>query len=45
MFGFLLCDSKNTNDTTVLTRLWSHEILRVFYDRLTNDDDRNWLIG
>ena len=26
------------------TRLWAHEILRVFYDRIQNDDDRQWFL-
>ncbi|GBG81999.1 hypothetical protein CBR_g34179 [Chara braunii] len=29
-------------DTDKLTRIWAHECLRVFHDRLTNEDDREW---
>ena len=32
-------------DEKHLLRLWTHEILRVFNDRLTNDEDKQWFTG
>lgn len=32
-------------DTKSLTRLWAHETLRVFHDRLVSDEDRNWWVA
>lgn len=39
--GVLLVPSSVMKDDKKLQRLWVHEIYRVFYDRLIDDDDRN----
>lgn len=41
--GMMLVDPSTVNDDTdKLMRLWVHESLRVFSDRLINDEDREW---
>ena len=44
IFGILMADTESMTDGGQGVRLWMHEVLRVFYDRLTDDKDRNWLI-
>ena len=44
VFGVLMADTESMTEGQQGVRLWVHEILRVFYDRLTDDKDRSWLI-
>ena len=41
--GVLLCKPSDSFTKASLVRLWSHEALRVFGDRLVDDRDREWL--
>ena len=46
--GMLLATPDIVTDLTVLVRLWRHESLRIFHDRLTTEEDKkyvNELIG
>ena len=38
--GILLSDKTHMTDGDKFTRLWVHEVYRVFYDRLVDDKDR-----
>lgn len=38
--GVLLVPSTHMQEADKLTRLWIHEVYRVFYDRLVDDSDR-----
>ncbi|CAD8159976.1 unnamed protein product [Paramecium pentaurelia] len=40
ILGICLADKDKINTTDVMARLWTHEVWRVFADRLINDDDR-----
>ncbi|KAJ3091162.1 Dynein heavy chain 7, axonemal [Quaeritorhiza haematococci] len=41
--GILLSTPAVIKDSQKMVRLWMHEAYRVFYDRLIDDGDRNWL--
>ena len=41
--GVLLIKKGAVDNKRVFTRLWVHEVFRVFYDRLIEDKDRLWL--
>jgi dynein heavy chain, axonemal len=42
MQGVVMVTPDDCGDADTLIRLWTHENLRVFHDRLTDDPDRNW---
>ncbi|XP_037810078.1 dynein heavy chain 12, axonemal [Lucilia sericata] len=43
--GCSLLRKESVNDKKVFVRLWYHEALRVFYDRLVDDGDRKWMFN
>jgi dynein heavy chain len=43
--GISLSKPSTFNSTTKVFRLWTHEVYRVFYDRLVTDEDREMLFS
>ncbi|XP_006892348.1 PREDICTED: dynein heavy chain 12, axonemal [Elephantulus edwardii] len=43
ILGCLLIDKEAVESKHTMIRLFVHEVLRVFYDRLIDDEDRGWL--
>uniref|UniRef100_A0A183SIA1 Dynein heavy chain 7, axonemal n=1 Tax=Schistocephalus solidus TaxID=70667 RepID=A0A183SIA1_SCHSO len=43
ILGICLINKEHVEDKKTFIRLWAHEVMRVFYDRLTDDNDRKWL--
>eukprot|EP00762_Andalucia_godoyi_P000179 ANDGO_02454.mRNA.1 Dynein-1-beta heavy chain len=43
--GILLSSSRHVTDKVGVVRLWCHEVLRVFGDRLVAEDDSEWLVS
>ncbi|KAM4651998.1 dynein axonemal heavy chain 12 [Discoglossus pictus] len=41
--GCLLVKKESVENKRMMVRLFVHEVLRVFYDRLVDDNDRSWL--
>ncbi|RXG59872.1 Dynein heavy chain 7, axonemal [Armadillidium vulgare] len=42
--GVLLSVPETMSEITCMKKLWVHEIIRVFYDRLVDSNDREWLL-
>ena len=40
--GILMVKNATIRDEQQASRLWLHEVSRVFYDRLINEEDRKW---
>ena len=43
ILGVLLIKPSSVENKRTMIRLWTHEVYRVFNDRLTDDADRSWL--
>lgn len=42
--GICLIEKKELTNSDVGIRLWAHELVRVFGDRLINNKDRQWIL-
>lgn len=40
-----MSESAVVTDPAVVRRLWVHEVMRVYYDRLVDDSDRAWIVN
>lgn len=40
--GVMMVSPVKVRDESLASKIWIHENLRVFHDRLINDDDKDW---